>query len=158
MSSEFVIVDAEERDIEYVGSHMRREHMDEVAGMLNLSPEDAVRRSVSDSTRVFAGRGDGETLLLCGVGKTPILSDTGSVWMLATPEIDRYALSAAIGLRALFGQAHEMAGAPVLEQFLPPWYRKGIKWLLWLGWKAMGVRPINGSPHVRMIHEEGSQR
>ena len=150
---ECIIGPATETDIQHVIAHLRPEHAKEIAGQANLSNADAIRLSVSDSCLVMAGRVNGITLFLCGVTKAYLLSDVGSVWMLATPEIDAYPLESAVALRELFNHAHELAGAEILEQFIPSWYLKGIKWLLWLGWKAVGTRMINGNAHIHMTHE-----
>ncbi|MCD8349901.1 MAG: hypothetical protein LUC93_04735 [Planctomycetaceae bacterium] len=156
LEPDVVIVPAQRRDLHHVAANLRPEHIREVNGMLNLSPYDAVMVSVADSAYVFAGRADGEALFLCGASKKRLLSDFSSVWMLATPDIDRHPLAAAEALRRLFAQAHVLAEADVLEQWIPHWYRKGLKWLLWLGWRADGMKEINGVPHIRMVHENVS--
>lgn len=150
---ECVIARAGSADIEHVAGNLRPEHRAEIASQSRLGCAEAVRLSVADSRLVLAGRVDGEALFLAGVSKKYLLAPTGSVWMLATPEIDRYPLEVAVALRRLFRQAHDLSGADILEQWLPPWYRKGIKWLLWLGWRAVGTRKINGTAHIHMIHE-----
>lgn len=159
---ECIIAKASEGDIAHVSANLREEHVREIRGMTNMDPAAAVRRSMAISRIILAGRmafDDGtmtKALFIVGVEKTCLLSDVGSVWMLATREIDDYALSAAAALRELFRNAHALAGARVLEQWLPPWYRKGIKFMLWLGWRAGEVKRVGafGEPHIRMVHEE----
>lgn len=151
------IVPAEPADIQHITDNLRPEHVREVRGQTDVSVAGAVRLSVTDSRMVFAGRAEGKTLFICGVSRGGLLADVGSVWMLATPEIDAYALEAATALRELFKRAHALAGASVLEQFIPHWYIKGVKWLLWLGWRAEGTRMICGNAHIRMVHKEGGE-
>lgn len=64
-------------------------------------------------------------------------------------------IQAATALRELFGHAHTLVSAPILEQWLPLWYGKGIKWLEWLSWERAGEKEIRGIRHVRMVHREG---
>lgn len=153
---ECVIDDATAADVRWVIANMRPEHVQEAFDQSGLSPDLAVLLSVRDSIRVFAGRAGGETLFLCGAGRKSVLSDVGSVWMFATEAIDRHPIPAAEALRELFGRAHGLIGARVLEQRIPAWYAKGVKWLLWLGWEAKGTSVVNGVPHVRLVHEEKS--
>ena len=152
--AECVIAKATADDIALVTANIRPEHAREMGEASGLDAAVGVRLSVQNSRLVLAGRVEGEALFLVGVSKTLALSDIGSVWMVATPDIDRFPLEAAVALRELFSRAHELAGARVLEQWVPGWYRKGIKWLLWLGWKARGTRVIRGVAHAHMVHEE----
>ncbi|MCD8352438.1 MAG: hypothetical protein LUC93_17680 [Planctomycetaceae bacterium] len=150
------IVPALARHIDHVIRNIRPEHVREIRDATGLSVSAAVCASVVDSSVVYAGLADGTPLFVVGVSKSFLLSDTGSVWMVATKAIDDYALPAAVALRGLFARAHQLTGTRRIEQWLPHWYAKGIKWLQWLGWEARGTRVINGVPHHHMIHEEGT--
>ncbi|MCC8115806.1 MAG: hypothetical protein LIP18_01395 [Planctomycetes bacterium] len=151
-----VIVPAVPGHVDHVLRNLRPEHVREIRDATGLPVGAAVRASVADSSVVLAGVAGGEALFLVGVSKSFLLSDTGSVWMVATSAIDDHAIPAALALRELFRQAHRLTGTRRIEQWLPWWYRKGVKWLLWLGWKADGTRVIHGVPHHRMIHEEAT--
>lgn len=157
MSFECRVEPAVEGDLVHVARHMRPEHVREISDASRLSPLDAVFLCARNAGHAFAGRVDGETLFVCGTERTAILSDAGSLWMFATVEIDRHALAAAAALRDLFGRAHRLAGVRTLEQLVPCWYGKGVKWLRWLGWRCAGVVDVAGTPHFRMMHEEGPQ-
>lgn len=157
MSPKCRIVKATPGDLRHVGVNMRQEHIAEIRAQSVMTPLDAVVASARDSGHVFAGRVGETPLFVCGTERKRVLSDAGSVWMFATPEIDAYPLEAAEALRRLFHQAHRLAGVAVLEQFIPSWYAKGIKWLLWLGWRSVGTRMIHDTPHVHMIHEEDAE-
>ena len=146
------IASATPEDIEHLIRNLRPEHVREIHDVSGLDPETAIRLSVQDSSLVLAGRIEGETVCVIGVSKKRLLSDAGSVWMLATPGIDQHPLEAAVALRELFSHAHELAGAGVLEQWVPHWYRKGIKFLQWLGWRDVDQVVIKTVKHHHMIH------
>lgn len=150
---ELVFSKATDADIDHVARHLRPEHVREVEEQSGLAADVAVELSADTSRLVMAGRVEGVPVCLIGVSKTLMLSDVGSVWMVATPDIDRHPLEAAAALRELFGHAHDLAGARVLEQYIPPWYLKGVKWLLWLGWKAAGNVTLRGKTFIHMTHE-----
>ena len=151
--SAFAIVEATFDDVRRVAGNLRPEHVRELRGLSRLDPAEAVRQSADASRLTLAGKADGVAVCLAGVDKAHILDDAGSVWMVATPEIDAYALEAAAALRELFAMAHDLAGTDRLEQWLPDWYAKGRKWLRWLGWREGECRLVNGAPHWRMTHE-----
>lgn len=150
--AEITVREASAADINNVLRRLRPEHLQGIRESTYLEPGSAVWLSVEDSCAVFSGKADGIVLFIAGVSRKRLFSNAGSVWMLATPEIDNHPLEAATALRRLFGRAHRLAGAKTLEQWIPAWYRKGIKWLLWLGWEARDTIRIKGYPHIHMTH------
>ncbi|MDR3077660.1 MAG: hypothetical protein LBV15_02725 [Planctomycetota bacterium] len=159
MPDGFVVAPATAAEAEAVLADLRPEHRREIAGLTRLAPEAAVRLSLARARYVFVGREaeSGEPLCLIGVDEKPLLSDSAAVWLLARERLDRRALAAAVGLRQLFGQAHRLARARRLTQLVPLWYRKGLKWLRWLGWREEGVEILPGGPHARVAHFEARE-
>ena len=152
---ECVIVKAGEEDIDRVANNLRPEHVREISQFSTLPPFRAVWHSVDDSLVVLAGKMDAVALFLAGAGRTRRREDVGTVWMLATAEVDLYPRAVAIAIKRLWGTAHRVAGVPVIEQFIPSWYGKGIRFLEWLGWERTDEdNPRRRRGMIRMIHKE----
>jgi hypothetical protein len=151
-----IVVKAGAEDINHVAANLRPEHVREIRDTSAfVSPFDAVWRSADDSTMLLAGRFDGEAAFLLGAGRTRRLPGVGTVWMLATPAVDRHPVAVAVTVKRLWKTAHGATGTGVVEQFLPAWYSRGIRFLEWLGWETTR----EGNPHrrrgmVRMIQRE----
>jgi hypothetical protein len=146
-------------DVRRVAEELRPEHRREIAWLAGTGESDGeirrlVERSAAAADLLLALRtAAGEpALALIGIERARLLSDRGTVWLLATAGIERRPLAAALTLRELFNWAHELAQARVLEQTVPPWYAKGRKWLKWLGWRECGETNINGRPCVVVRH------
>lgn len=147
------IVDATHDDVEHVAANLRPEHVREIRGLMNISPADALRLSVATACRTFVCRAGDLPLCIAGASRRYPLSDVGSIFMLATPDIDRFRVPAAVALTRLFRRAHRLADTRIFEQYIPAWYEKGLEWAVWLGWKAEGTVMLRGQPHVRFVHE-----
>jgi hypothetical protein len=148
-------------DMRTVARNLRPEHRRELAWLAGTGESDGEIRSLivrtlaaADLLLVMRAPAAGPAVALIGIEKARLLSDWGTVWLLATEEIDQYAIAAALTLRELFnGSAHELAEARILEQVIPTWYAKGRKWLKWLGWRERGGVKVNGRPCVVVRHE-----
>lgn len=153
---ECIIAGAGDADIRHVIDNLRSEHVRELRDASSLDPGAAIRLSVANSLFVMCGKIDERALFLIGIGKKALLDETGSVWMVATPEIDAHPLEAATAIRLIFHHAHPMTRSKRLEQWIPAWYGKGIKFAEWLGWRREGTEMINGVEHEHMVHEEAA--
>lgn len=136
-------------DIWNVASHMRESDREEVMSACGATPLAAVLIAVLNSTAKWTIRLDGKAIGLFGVGATSALSDTGSPWLLSTPELNSISLTF---LRQSKGCVAEMlARHSFLENWVDSRNTISIKWLKWCGFKIDEPKPygLEGLPFHR---------
>lgn len=156
MRNECIITRATNEHVLSFAGHIRPEHAREITCLNGMLPDDALLFSVEASKVTLAALVDGQVLCLFGAAKPSLLiSDTATVWMLGREEMDRYGVAVARAFRRVMPYAHDLAGARVLEQWIPDWYATGQRWVEWLGFTRGETRAagIGSLPHTRFYHE-----
>ena len=107
------------------------------------------------NSRAAAAAMVGDTLLfIAGVAEKPFNADADAIWYLATVDFDNHTRAALRLTRQLFNvEAWKYTKTGRLEQYLPPGYPTGIRFLEWLGWTRGDVVSIGPRQAVHMYYD-----
>lgn len=136
------------------------DHVREVRDAAGLPPYAAVSLSLAASIEAYAYVPDGDVVLMMGVEEAGVLTGAAMVWMLAT---ERVAVRPSGVLRAArwgVARAFAVTGADALEQYIPAWYRAGLRFALRLGFELSPEprRGPGGTPLWRAAIRTGQVR
>ncbi len=140
-------------DIEAVAGAMRTEHVREIRLSLFRDAGDALRKAWADASVCVAGRRDGRTLFVVGVGQVSLLTNSGVCWLMGTPEMDRHRVWVARRTREIVPMLHRHSGAGRIENWIPADYRVAREWVAWLGFTEGAEVDVNGVRHVHIRHD-----
>lgn len=139
---------------DYIGRHLRPEHEHEVNALLPIGGANSVRLAFHLSDICLCAIRNNTPLCIFGTSGKAILGDSATIWMLATPEIDKHPLWCGRMSRKVLSLLHDLSGAHRLENRIPVQYHTAIRWLQWLGF-SIGkpeFMPLWSCPHVRAWH------
>ena len=150
MSHGVRLVDTTEDHIDRIIRDMKTDHVRELA-WFGATPSagawGSFRNSRGSATCIV---GD-EVLFAAGVSSLRFTYDGDVIWMLSTNAFDRHVRGALRMLSHLFRvEAWKYTKTNRLEQFLPPPYGVGIRFLEWMGWTRGDVVSIVGKQAVHM--------
>jgi hypothetical protein len=132
------------------------DHRREIADTGWLCPTASVLLALYTSLEAFAFCPDGEApVFMLGVEKTGALTDAAMVWMIGTEEVRRHAKQTLRVARWGVRRAFAATGAARLEQYIPAWYRTGLRFVARLGFhqEPTGMHAIGGDALLRVTIE-----
>lgn len=144
---------ATEAHVESLIRSMKPDHIRELA-WFDQSPATGARASYRNS-RAAAAAMVGDTLLfIAGVAERPFNDNADAIWYLSTVDYDNHARAALRLTRQLFDvEAWKYTTTNRLEQYLPPAYKTGIRFLEWLGWARGDVVSMGRRQAVHMYFD-----
>jgi hypothetical protein len=122
---------------------MRAEDSTEVLS-LGFSNYDALRHSIEGSFLAEAAIVDGEVGAMWGACAQAYAGNKAFMWMLGTDHVPRNVKALLRGSRSFVAHVHQFY--PVLECLVDMRYEKACRWIAWMGFKQLGVAPMNGVP------------
>ena len=130
MATDVWLGPAEQADVDAVAESMRAADRVEIGHQSSRTPAEAVRRSADQSEILRAARFDGETAAVYGVVPLALLGETGIVWLLGTPVIERHGPAFLRNSDAEVGIMHELR--PRLVNAVHAENTVSVRWLQWL--------------------------
>lgn len=137
------------------------DHRREIAATCGGDPGDALANSLACSLEAYALLdAAGRPVFLMGVEEASPCTRGAMVWMLATEDIVRHAPATLRAVRWGLARAFAVSGADWLEQFIPAWYRTGLRFAARLGFGTLsgGGRDRSGGALRRVVLFKDSNR
>ncbi len=126
------------------------DHAREILDVSGLAPGPALALSLAASLEAYAyvPPGREEALFMMGVEARSPLTRGARLWLLGSKEKDKRPAGLLRAARWGLARAFRVSGADCLEQFIPDWYRTGLRFALRLGCSLTpsGLRARSGSP------------
>lgn len=125
----------------------------EILASHHLKPLEAAEAVVTLSDECRTGRANGELVCMFGVKRHTMVSDYGSIWMLGTDLVEKYAV------RFLRENQREIeklsAGFQLLENWCDARNKSTLRWLKWLGFTIEPAQPYgaHGMPFHHFYKE-----
>ncbi len=121
-----------------MANQVRKEHRREIRQCSGLAVERAVQLSFHASVESYALVPPGwcVPIFVMGVEPASILTGQSMVWMIGTDDIQRFPVAVVRAARWGLQRAWARTGATVLDQYIPAWYRTGIRFAETLGFVA----------------------
>lgn len=134
--------------MEWLAPRLRREDAEEIRISTGQEPLDVLRDGLKMSRpcRVFILNGE-----LCGISGTVPSFASGTVWMLGTPGIERYARTFLRHSRAEFARVIE--GYRYVQNYVWAENALHIRWIKWIGCEFGNLHTINGQPFLHFTYE-----
>ena len=124
---------ATEYDAEYLSTRLKEMDLREIAAVSARGSYVVLRSGLEGSEDCRVGTVDGIPLCMYGVRKLSHLSDTGTIWMLGTAEVDKHFMK--FGRECRKELKKQMGNLRMVENYCHVENRKTIVWLKWLGFK-----------------------
>ena len=142
------VVAVEEAHIIALASSMQKEDADAAYVIAHLSPEQAIRHSVSSSIESETWLADGKVMAITGASRGTFLSPYACVWMLGSEDLRKYPIFFIKGSkewveRMLNKYSH-------IVNYIYSENTRSIKWLKWLGFTIHPAAPLG--VEGRMFH------
>lgn len=132
------VVPADPGMADNLARHLSPEHARELHGVSGLDPATAIRLSLESSAEAYAfipaGSG-GDPLFMMGVEPSSALAGSAMVWMLGSARAARRPAGVLRAARWGISRAFPASGAERLEQYIPAWYRTGLRFIARLGFE-----------------------
>lgn len=132
------IAPATPADVEHVALNLRAADRDECEALGHYGP-DSVRIAVKHAFETDAGRIDGETICLFGLGLPLIFGHIARPWMLGTDGIEDHPIIFLKHSRGVISRWFERY--PVLENWIDARNHVSIAWLKWLSFTIDEAAP-----------------
>lgn len=118
------------------------EHAREVRGASGLDPAAALLLSFESSveTYAFVPRRGTRALFAMGAEHAAPMTGSAMVWMLGTTEASAHPAGVLRASRWGVARAFTASGAERLEQYVPAWYRTGLRFIARLGFALHPTR------------------
>lgn len=128
------------------------EHKREIRDLGSMNPADAVRASLacSKESYAFVPHVAAFPVFMFGVEPAGVITRTARVWMLATPEIKHHGVAVLRSARWGVERAFAVTGAYSLEQYIPHWYRVGLRFVQCLGFSIEPFFTSLQTPLIRV--------
>lgn len=145
------VVPADPGMADNLARHLSPEHVRELRGVSGLAPATAIRLSLESSAEAYAfipAGGGGEPLFMMGVEPSSALTGSAMVWMLGSAKAACRPAGVLRAARWGVSRAFPASGAARLEQYIPAWYRTGLRFIARLGFELSPtiLRDRCGSP------------
>lgn len=138
-------VPARGKHVKTIGKRMRAADVAECKAMAGLSPRDGLRRSMMRS-QAWTVLVNGRPEMMFGVSDLNVLTGIGSVWMLATDEVDKHPREllrlSPEWVRKLFARYSVLRNVVSIDN------AASIRWLKWLGATFSDPIDVGGKPFV----------
>lgn len=123
---------------EAMATRLSPEHVREVREVSGLDPAAALALSLWSSVEAYAYVPPDSTaaVFMMGVEERSALSGLAMVWMLGTAETARHPVAVLRAARRGIARAFAVTGADCLEQYVPEWYRTGLRFVERLGFSV----------------------
>lgn len=134
--------------VKSIADDMRQADIDEVWASDHLSPIDALMNSwrMSECTTVATCKG--EALVMFGLVKPTLLSDTGVIWMLGANKSLKYRREFLLKTPLVLDEM--MTICPKLCNMVHSKHHESIRWLKWLGFTI--EEPEVHGPENELFH------
>lgn len=142
-------------DIQLVADNMRECDRREIWSAFHSLPLSAIIRSVQNSTLKWTIRDGDVPLGIFGVGASSAMSDRGSPWLLATPELNRIRIPFLRQSRECVQRM--LAQHSFLENWVDVRNTTSVKWLKWCGFEFDEPQPfgVEGRDFLRFYMKRG---
>lgn len=142
------VVPAAAMHADLLAGRVARDHAREVRQVSRLDPREGLLLSLAASVEAYTvlGAATGEPVLMMGVGAPGLLTGTATVWMLGAEGAEERAVRILRAARWGLKRAFLVTGADCLEQFIPAWYRTGLRFAARMGFSvdSADCRPAGG--------------
>lgn len=127
------------------------DHRREIRDTAGLDPRAAVAVSLAASVEAYAliPPGEARAAFMMGVEAKSPITGGALVWMLASDDIRLHVVAALRAARWGIRRAFRATGAARLEQYIPAWYRTGLRFARRVGFVATPSR-LSGSEGVEL--------
>lgn len=147
---------------ERLASALSVDHRREIAATCGGAAGDALGYSLACSLEAYAllGAGGGPVFMM-GVEEASPFTRGAMVWMLATAGIARHAPATLRAVRWGLARAFAVSGADWLEQFIPAWYRTGLRFAERLGFRIVpggGVGCTGGALRRVVLYNDSTRK
>ncbi len=131
---------------------MRREDSTEVLA-LGYTPFDALRVSLEASFVAEAAVLGDDVAAMWGAVAEAYAGGKAFLWMLGTEHVPRNIKPLLRGSRSFVTYCHQFY--PLLECLVDMRYEKAVRWINWMGFRQVGIAPMNGVPFAFCQREVG---
>jgi len=127
------------QDAELMAPLLRKADMAEIQASLGEDPKDCLMDSVRASHKCFVAKDEDGYIAMWGVVTMPGHPQMGIPWMTATDALEKYSVKF---LREAKDSLQELQeGYTVLTNFVDARNHVHIRWLQWMGFTFIGLRP-----------------
>ena len=138
--SKYQMVPASEEHALELARNIRKEDAAELWASAKETPTRAILKSVKRSEECLAGLVDGRVVCVFGVVPYSFLSNTGIIWMLATPELEVHARAFLRRNKTWIAGVRQKF--PRLINVVDARNTVAVKWLKWLGFTVKEPMPM----------------
>lgn len=128
---------------DHVAKNMRAADRQEILDSTGQDPYSALMRSYENSDDCWTGLLDNEPFVCFGAIRLRLLGNTGSVWLLGTPIMEKATI--AIGRKSRYYIQRMLQRFSMLENYVSCENTVSIKWLGWCGAKLAAPVPFGVS-------------
>ncbi len=124
--------------LQRMAGKVRKEHRREILQCSGLAVEQALELSFHASVENYALVPPGRCvpIFVMGVESAAVLTGQSMVWMIGTDDIQHFPVAAMRAARWGMQRAWACTNATALDQYIPAWYRTGIRFAEALGFSA----------------------
>lgn len=136
------VFEATEDHVKSLQGRLRASDIQEIAACSGRDPDvallDSWRRS--EYSRAFVL--EGKTILIFGVGRQSLISDTGVPWLLGSKEMDSRQVGNEVGRWSRYYVDEMKSKFSRLENWIDTRQRRSIRWLKWCGFHVERSNPF----------------
>ena len=139
--------------IEYLIENIKDDHVREL-NWFGLSPRHGILSSLENCLGMLSATKNNQLLFIAGVMDRSLFGDASTIFYISTKHYDDHKRHALRLTRELFEkECWKYSRYKKIEQYLPPPYTTGIRFLEWLGWKRGGVFSYGSKQAQHMYYE-----
>lgn len=141
------VVSATEKMAVELAALLSPEHAKEIRETSGMQPKAAVLLSLAYSVEAYAFAPNGRTVFLMGVEAASPITGSAMPWMLGTMETAKNPAGVLRTAKWGLERAFRVTGATRLEQYIPEWYRTGLRFASRIGFdlRPAGVATSAGA-------------
>lgn len=139
LSESVIVRDADIQDIVDLAPNMRQSDRKEIWVSRHRTPKSALSSGFTESILCFTVEAKGNPIAMFGMVAKTILGKTASVWLLASPELEKIQRILVKHSRHFIDIMLEYY--PILSNYVDVENRASIRWLRWSGAKFGPVVP-----------------
>lgn len=131
---------SEEKDIETLKNNLRQSDIQEIWASHRLSPEEALKLSLKQAETCMTIEIEGKPIGMFGITSGDLLSDTATIWMLATNGLNRVRKSFIKECKKFINS--QLENYTTLEGYVDARNKISMRWLRWCGAKIAEAIPL----------------
>lgn len=137
--SDVLVREATFDDAAELAGRLREADTAELWAASRTLPNEGLRRAVALSTQAWSGFGDGELVVMFGVGSINFAGGIGAPWLLGSDGVERHAVAFLRNSRPHLAMMRESYGE--LRNYVDARNRAAVRWLGWLGFTIHPAEP-----------------